>query len=84
MALTVSTNDSVATRACRSGEVSQVQMDSKECRLWADDKGHVATVGRGESDVGITYLSLRNTNGTEIFVYPNAAGNGVIVTSTKP
>jgi hypothetical protein len=43
-----------------------------------------AELGRGVSDTDITYLALRNANGTKCYIYPNAAGNGIVVSTTKP
>jgi hypothetical protein len=43
-----------------------------------------AELGRGVSDPDITYLALRNANGTKCYIYPNAAGNGIVVSITKP
>jgi hypothetical protein len=43
-----------------------------------------AELGRGGSDTDITYLALRNANGTKCYIYPNAAGNGIVVSTTKP
>lgn len=51
---------------------------------WIDTVGLVARVGRGQTDRNITYLALKNTNGTTIYTYPNAAGDGLITTSVLP
>lgn len=49
-----------------------------------DEKGPVSAFGRGVSDPNVTYLALYNTNNTKIYIYPDAAGTGLIVTSVKP
>jgi len=43
-----------------------------------------AELGRGTGDPDITFLSLRNANGTKIYIYPDAAGTGLVVTTTHP
>jgi hypothetical protein len=43
-----------------------------------------AELGRGTTDTDITYLGLRNANGTKCYIYPNAAGNGIVVSTEKP
>lgn len=43
-----------------------------------------AEVGRGTTDPDITYLALRNANGTRCYIYPDAAGTGIVVSTTKP
>jgi hypothetical protein len=40
--------------------------------------------GRGATDTDITYIALRNASGTKCYVYPNAAGNAITVSTTKP
>ena len=41
-------------------------------------------VGRGTGDTDITYITLFNANGTRCDHYPNAEGNGIIVTTSAP
>lgn len=48
------------------------------------DTGVDAELGRGVTDVNISYLALRNTNGVKCYIYPDAAGTGLVVTTTKP
>jgi hypothetical protein len=36
------------------------------------------------NDLNITAIVLKNTNGDDCFIYPNAAGNGIIVTTVAP
>lgn len=56
----------------------------RENRTRMDMHGVTDTLGRGEVDQDITYISLVNENGDLVFVYPNAAGNGLVVTQTRP
>jgi len=39
---------------------------------------------RGETDTDITGWIMTNENGDTCYCYPNAAGNGMVVTTTKP
>jgi hypothetical protein len=57
-----------------------------EMKFGSDDFGDgiVYLFGRGETDKNITYVALKNTGGTLCFIYPNAAGTGIVVTPTKP
>ena len=41
-------------------------------------------IGQGDSDTDITYIALRNSNGTLIYIYPDAAGTAVTVSASKP
>ena len=50
--------------------------------VWAS--GVDAEVGRGTTDPDITYVALRNANGTKCYIYPNAAGTGIVVSTAKP
>jgi hypothetical protein len=43
-----------------------------------------ARLGRGSSDTDITYIALRNANGTIVYLYPNSSGNGLNVSTTIP
>lgn len=53
-------------------------------RTFMDMQGINSAMGRGETDIDITYLELMNESGTKVFIYPNAAGNGLIVSTTRP
>lgn len=55
-----------------------------EAKWILDEIGPVVGFGRGVSDPNITYVTFYNTNGTQVYAYPNAAGTGIIVTPTKP
>lgn len=49
-----------------------------------DETGIVAQFGRGATDPIITYMVLTNTNHQTCYIYPNAAGTGIIVSLTRP
>ncbi len=40
--------------------------------------------GRGETDSDITYLKLYNSAGNLCYIYPDSAGTGITVSTTKP
>lgn len=63
---------------------SRLDASHKRTRTFSDDKGVVFIIGRGESDINITYTAQYNTNGTLVYSYPNANGDGTIVTTVKP
>jgi hypothetical protein len=41
-------------------------------------------IGRGVTDTDITFGAMRNAGGTMCYVYPDAAGTGIVVTTTVP
>lgn len=43
-----------------------------------------AGFGSGTTDNDISYVFLRNQNGTKVYAYPNAAGNAFVVTTARP
>ena len=49
-----------------------------------DATGEVIEVGRGTSNANITYMALRNSTGVKIYIYPDAAGTGVVASATRP
>ena len=49
-----------------------------------DAIGEVLGVGRGTTDMDITYIALRNAAGTKTYIYPDAAGTGITVSTTRP
>lgn len=55
-----------------------------EAKAILDPLGITALIGRGDTDTNITYLGLFNTNATLVYIYPNNAGTGLIVTTVKP
>lgn len=55
-----------------------------ESSLGMDALGIRNGVGRASVDQDITYLLLMNENGTPVYIYPNAAADGIVVTSVRP
>jgi len=43
-----------------------------------------AEIGRGTNNTNITFLSLRNANGTKCYIYPDPTGTTLMVSTTKP
>lgn len=39
---------------------------------------------RGTTDTDITGWVMRNASGTAVYVYPNAGGNGLTASTTRP
>lgn len=67
------------------GPVYRVEMDeTTDDAVVSDGTGEIARLGRGETDSDITYMVLRNASGDACYIYPDAAGTGVTVSSTKP
>ena len=58
--------------------------DSDDIKLYPSNDSDYSEIGQGDSDTDITYMALRNENGTLVYIYPNAAGNGVTVSTSKP
>ena len=87
MGYTVVSND---TRATRLTGVNRHEMQEAQAGADADNKviedefGGAFATGRGATDPNITYISLYNTNNVLCYIYPNAAGTGIIVSATKP
>lgn len=85
--LTVVSNDPRTTRltGVNRHEMQEAQAGANtDAKVVEDEVDGVWATGRGVNDPNVTYISLYNTNNTRIFIYPNAAGNGLIVTSVKP
>lgn len=53
-------------------------------KVLVDEVGLAVAFGRGESDSNITFIALYNTGGTLCYIYPNTAGTGIIVSTSKP
>lgn len=84
---TIVTNDPTASVKTGVGRHEMKEDDGgalAPTKTWLDDVGIVAQIGRGVSDPNITYVALYNTGGTKCYVYPNAAGTGIIVSATQP
>jgi hypothetical protein len=86
MALTIHKNDTRAERLTGPGRHEGTDMNSAggPAKFVEDAKGLVVEFGRGASDPRITYFALFNTNGTKCYVFPNAAGDGVLVSTVQP
>lgn len=85
--LTVVSNDPTAARKTGVGRHEMKEMsggNNNEADALFDDVGLVRLTGRGELDENVTYVALYNTNNVLCFIYPNAAGDGLIVQTTKP
>lgn len=84
---TVVTNDARTTRltGAQRHEMQEVQgSPSREGKVFFDEVGTLKIVGRGESNPLITYSAHFNSNNVLCYIYPNAAGNGIVVTTVKP
>lgn len=85
--LTVVSND---PRAPRLTGVARHEMQEAQGGADTDDKilddevGPVMSFGRGVNDPNVTYLALYNTNNTKVYIYPDAAGTGIQVSTVKP
>lgn len=60
-----------------------------ECKVLLDELGVVAIIGRGETNKRITYIALKfdgttPESDTFAYVFPNATGDGIEVTTVKP
>lgn len=81
---------SLDPRATRLTGVARHEMQEAQAGAQADDKviddefGGVFATGRGVTNPLITYVALYNTNSVKCYIYPNAAGDGVIVSTVKP
>ena len=87
MAFTIVTNDPLAARitGVARREMQEAQAGADESmKIGLDEKGIVFEFGRGVSDTNVTFIALKNTNEDTVYIYPNAAGKGVVVTTTKP
>lgn len=84
MVLTRVLNDPRATAVSSGGRDRGHEMGKAKLESLTDAKGPVAEIGRGTTDTSITYVALYNTNGTKCYLHPNAAGDGIVVTSVIP
>ncbi|KKN02347.1 hypothetical protein LCGC14_1118600 [marine sediment metagenome] len=53
---------------------------------WSTQAGGTTSseIDRGTSDTDITYIALRNADGTLVYIYPNPSGEGVHASTAKP
>ena len=84
MVLTRVLNDPRAAAVCSGGRDRGHEMGKANLENLTDAKGPVAEIGRGVTDPRITYFALYNTSGVKCYCFPNAAGNGLTVSTTKP
>lgn len=52
--------------------------------IYLGDIAKEVEIGQGTTDGDITFIALRNESGTKCYIYPNAAGNDIVVSTTKP
>lgn len=82
--VTISTSDTSAAKLTGVARHEQSEASSGETKVFLDTLGVVAIVGRGETDPNLTYVAMKNTSGTLVYAYPNAAGNGLQFSTVKP
>ena len=85
--MTVVTNDARAAKftGLSRHEMQEAQPGTgKETKVLVDERGIVCIIGRGETNPLITYKAFYNAGGTLCYIYPNAAGNGVLCSTVKP
>ncbi len=72
----------------RSNEDRETNRWRNNLLNWLSQSGDPSNLGieygRGATDTDITYIALRNASGTKCYIYPNAAGNDITVSTTKP
>lgn len=81
---TISKNDALASLAGIAACTEANSASADILKEWFDKLGFAVEIGRGLTDTDITYIAMKNENGTLIYAYPNAAGTGWTVTPTKP
>jgi hypothetical protein len=82
--VTVVSNDERAAKLTGAARHEQREIGSDETKVYVDPLGIVAIIGRGESDPNVTYFALKNTNGDTVYCYPNAAGDGLLFSTSVP
>ena len=55
-----------------------------DCIIEPSSYANSVEIGRGDTDTDITYIRLKNAGGTDIYIYPNAGGDGITISDTKP
>ena len=81
---TRSITDLVAVNSGVSGGTEDNAMDQLKTKSFFDKIGQVCEIGRGVTDTDNTYIALKNENGTFSYATINLAGNGWIVSGSKP
>lgn len=86
MTLTRHLNDPRAGRLTGPNRHESLDINSTNgvLKSWEDARGQVLECGRGVTDPRVTYTAQYNTNGVKCYRYPNAAGNGDVVTTVAP
>lgn len=56
----------------------------EDFRFFPTESTNYSEIGRGTTDADIQFIALRNASGTLVYIYPNPAGDGVVVSTTKP
>lgn len=84
MQITRVLNDDRATAVTAASRHESNDMGSAVFKTGFDARGLVVEIGRGTTDPNKTYLALFNTNGTKCYLYPNDAGDGLVVDTVKP
>lgn len=81
--LTTTGNTTLATNPGSVVGIGTTTPDEKLEVEWVTD-GTDAEIGRGTTDTDITFIALRNASGAKCYIYPNATGDGIEVSTTKP
>ena len=59
-------------------------VDGGDIQFKPSAMANASEIGQGDTDTDISYIALRNASGTLCYVYPDAAGTGITVSTTKP
>lgn len=79
---TRSLNDTTATNAGTSGGKENNPMDNIQSFNLSDKKGEVTEIGRGETDLDMTYITLQNDLGVKEYI--SVTGTTISASPTKP
>ena len=55
-----------------------------DLKFYPSGDSDYSEIGQGDTNTNITYIALRNANGTLVYIYPNSTGDGIIASTTKP
>jgi hypothetical protein len=84
---TVVTNDPRAARVTSAERHEMAEMGNLsggDIKTVDDEVAEVGAFGRGVSDPNVTYVKLYNDAGVACYIYPNAAGDGIVVSTVQP
>jgi hypothetical protein len=84
MAFTITVGDPSAAIITGAAGTEQAVLEPTNLKVFADRIGIAMRIVRGATDTDITAIALCNEDGTETFIYPNAAASGLIVTDVVP